>query len=103
MKRPAWQIEPDSAVQLGWLHLTHLSAREGDNDYSYPDFLQVVFCAKAGERTVGRYDPWTDVDGYESASRLITLDEAMGATSIDLLAHAFLRLLGDKLASGEIA
>ena len=37
---------------------------------------------------------WADVEGYELASRLVTLDEALNATSTDLLAPVFLGLLG---------
>jgi hypothetical protein len=65
--------------------------------------LQVVFCAKALARTGGRDAEWTDVEGYETTSRLVTLEEAMRATSNDLLARAFLELLSEKLATGEIA
>jgi hypothetical protein len=95
-----WLIQPDSAEALGWLHLTHLGPRVGDSTSPYPDFLQVVFCAKASERVGGRDVEWTDTDGYESTSRLLTLEEAMRATSNDLLARAFLELLTEKLASG---
>jgi hypothetical protein len=98
-----WLIRPDTATDLGWLHLTHLGPPQGDGSSPYPDFLQVVLCAKASERVGGRDVEWTDTDGYESTSRLATLDEAMVATSSDLLARVFLDLLSEKLAAGEIA
>lgn len=97
-----WLIDRDSMRQLGWLHLAHLSQREIDDGLPYPDFLQIVFCAKASERAVGRDEQWTDIDGYESSCRLVSLAEAMSATSTDLLANAFLGLLAEKLSSGEI-
>jgi hypothetical protein len=98
-----WLIQPDSSKELGWLHLTHLGPRASDSSSPYPDFLQMVICAKARERVGGRDAEWTDVDGYESTSCLVTLEEAMRATSNDLLARAFLELLSEKLATGEIA
>ena len=100
-----WLIQLDSARELGWLHLTHLGPRQSDErqQLPYPDFLQVVFCAKALERIGGRDAAWTDIDGYETSSCLVTLEEAMRATSNDLLARAFLELLSEKLATGEIA
>jgi ADP-ribose pyrophosphatase YjhB (NUDIX family) len=97
-----WLIQPNSARQLGWLHLTHLSTRLSDNNDPYPDFLQVVFCATARERVGGREAQWTDVDGYETSSRLVTLDEAVRVTSNDLLARVFLLMLPKKLAADEI-
>jgi ADP-ribose pyrophosphatase YjhB (NUDIX family) len=90
-----WLLDCDSLKQLGWLHLMHLSPQQGDDRYPYPDFLQVVFCARVSGRSVGHEDEWMDVDGYESSSRLVTVAHAMSATSADLLGNAFLKLLGE--------
>jgi 8-oxo-dGTP pyrophosphatase MutT (NUDIX family) len=100
-----WLIEPESAMQLGWLHLTHLGPRPSDErqQLPFPDFLQVVFCAKALERVGGRDAQWTDSEDYELTSRLVTLDDALRDTSSDLLARVFLEVLVGKLARGEIA
>jgi ADP-ribose pyrophosphatase YjhB (NUDIX family) len=88
-----WLIERSSLRQLGWLHLTHLGGRPSSHQGPYPDFLQVVFTATASDRDGGVDAPWTDTDGYELSSELLTLDEALVRTSTDLLAPVFLELL----------
>ena len=88
-----WLLDRDSLRPLGWLHLEHLAPRRPDDPYPYPDLLQVVLCGTATERDGGPDVEWTDTDGYELASRLVTIDEARDKTSIDLLAPYFLDLL----------
>jgi ADP-ribose pyrophosphatase YjhB (NUDIX family) len=88
-----WLLDRDSLQPLGWLHLEHLAPRRPDDPYPYPDLLQVVFCGTATERDGGVDVEWTDTDGYELASRLVTIDEARANTSTDLLAPCFLDLL----------
>lgn len=90
-----WLLDRDSLRPLGWLHLEHLAARRPDDPYPYPDLLQVVF---RGTATVRDGDPgatWTDTDGYELHSRLVTPAEARASTSTDMLAPVFLDLLPD--------
>jgi ADP-ribose pyrophosphatase YjhB (NUDIX family) len=88
-----WLLDRDSVRPLGWLHLEHLAPRRPDDPYPYPDLLQVVFCGTATERDGGPDVEWTDTEGYELRSRLVTVDEARATTSIDLLAPVFLDLL----------
>lgn len=42
-----WVVEPASARYVGWLHLEHLAPRREGYVYPYPDFLQLVLCARA--------------------------------------------------------
>ncbi|MEU0878502.1 NUDIX domain-containing protein [Lentzea sp. NPDC005914] len=88
-----WLVDRDSLRPLGWLHLEHLAPRRPHDPYPYPDFLQVVFCGTATDRDGGADAEWTDTDGYELHSRLVTIDAARDTTSNDLLAPAFLDLL----------
>jgi ADP-ribose pyrophosphatase YjhB (NUDIX family) len=96
-----WLIDRESLRQLGWLRLTHLGPRRPGGQGPYPDFLQVVFTATATGRDGDAEQPWTDLDGYEVAWRLATLDEAAAASSRDELARVFLRLLGGEQVAGE--
>ncbi|MEV5893825.1 hypothetical protein [Nonomuraea fuscirosea] len=78
---------------MGWLHLTHLLPQPPDPAAPFPDFLQVVCQAKASGRAGTPYTEWVDTEGYELRSRLVTVEEALRETSVDLLAPVFLRLL----------
>ena len=90
-----WLIERESLRGLGWLRLRHLGPEPDGNAGPYPDFLQLVFVAAAHRRDGGLPPDaeWTDVDGYELDSRLVTLDEAIERTSTDMHAQVFLELL----------
>lgn len=88
-----WLIDRDSLRPLGWLHLEHLGPRRPHDPYPYPDVLQVVFCSTATDRDGGRDVSWSDTDGYELRSRLVTIDEARRRASTDLLAPIFLDAL----------
>jgi hypothetical protein len=60
-----------------------------DHPWPHPDFVQAVFATRA----VGRErDDWTDVEGYETSSRLVTLDEAPAYMPDNPVCVAFLRL-----------
>ncbi|HEX5404109.1 MAG TPA: NUDIX domain-containing protein [Pseudonocardiaceae bacterium] len=88
-----WLLDRDSIRPLGWLHLEHLGPRTDDR-YPYPDLLQVVLSGTATERDGGVDVDWTDTEGYELSSRLVTIEEARATTSIELLAPCFLDLIG---------
>ena len=67
-------VDASSVVHLGWLHYEHQTAADPDRRWPSPDFVQVVL----GARAVGRErDDWTDTEGYELTSTLVTLDEAV--------------------------
>jgi ADP-ribose pyrophosphatase YjhB (NUDIX family) len=91
-----WLLDRDTLRPLGWLHLEHLAPRRPDDPYPYPDLLQVVFHCTATERDGGADVSWTDLDGYEQSSRLVSVAEARASTSTDLLAPAFLDLIDDE-------
>ena len=90
-----WLLDQDSLRPLGWLRLRHLGPEPAGNEGAYPDFLQLVFVGEATERDGGLSPEaaWDDVDGYELASRLVTLEEAIERTSTDMHAQVFLELL----------
>lgn len=88
-----WLLDRDTVRPLGWLHLEHLAPRRPDYAYPHPDMLQVVFHGVATERDGGSGGPWTDTDGYEQSSRLVSVAEARALASNDLLAPAFLDLI----------
>ena len=90
-----WLLDQDSLRQLGWLRLRHLGPEPAGNEGAYPDFLQLVFVGEARERDGGLSPEaaWDDVDGYELTSSLVTLEEAIARTSVDMHAPVFLELL----------
>ena len=90
-----WLLDKDSLRPLGWLRLRHLGPEPEGNEGSYPDFLQLVFVGEAREREGGLSPDaaWDDVDGYELESSLVTLEEAIERTSVDMHAPVFLELL----------
>jgi len=85
-----WLLDRAGLHPLGWLHVRHLAPKQPGYAYPYPDFLQVVF---TGTATARDGDTWTDTEGYETHSRLVTIAEARAKTSNDLLARVFLDLL----------
>lgn len=89
-----WHIDRASMRQLGWLRLTHLGPEPAGNPGPYPDFLQIVFTARATERDGGVDAEWVDTDGYELTSSLVTLADAAARTSTDMFANVFLQRLG---------
>lgn len=90
-----WLLEPGSFRLLGWVHLEHLRPLPSDHPWPHPDFCQVVGTAEATERVGGVDADWTDVEGYEASSQLMTLEQADRATDGDPLARVFLRRLSD--------
>lgn len=89
-----WLLDPHSVRPLGWLHLEHLAPRRpGDDHLPYPDLLQVVLCGTATERDGGADVDWTDTDGYETRSSLLSVAQARRDADTHRLAHVFLDLL----------
>lgn len=88
-----WGIDANSLRRLGWLHLQHLEPQPPDNPLPHPDVLQIVYSASARERDGGHNADWTDIEGYELASRLCTREEAVSKVTADPLCAVFLREL----------
>jgi hypothetical protein len=88
-----WLLDRDSLRPLGWLRLTHLGPEPEVNQGPYPEFLQLIYTGTASARDGGRDAEWTDTDGYELRSVLVTLEEARRRTSTDVLADVFLDAL----------
>jgi ADP-ribose pyrophosphatase YjhB (NUDIX family) len=89
-----WRLRPDSLRRLGWLHFQHLRSVADDYPFPHPDFCQLVLTGSAVSRDVAPDDDWTDPDGYELESRLLTVADAIAATAAEPGAAVFLRLLG---------
>ena len=67
-------LDRDSLTHLGWLHDDHRSPMAPGSTWPHPDFVQVVFAGRAASRDQA---DWTDTEGYELSSRLVTMDEAV--------------------------
>lgn len=89
-----WQIDAETAQFIGWLHLEHLRAPPQGCPYPHPDFLQVVLVASSTFREGGEQGDWTDTEGYELRSRLVSIDEArMLTATADMPASPFLDIV----------
>lgn len=86
-----WHVDPTSLKQLGWLHFERL-VDEADPRYPHPDFLQVVFVGRAASRDESQGGAWTDTEGYEIDSRLVSLTQA-GDVIDDAVSRAFVLLI----------
>lgn len=93
MEETGWTVDPATLQLLGWLHMETLEPQPADHPFPHPDFLQYVYTGRAAEGPDGRSSDWTDTDGYELSSCLMSLDEAIEKGSDDPLALAFLELL----------
>jgi len=84
-----WLLDVASLRHLGWLHFEHLGEMT-QPEFPWPDFFQIVFVADASERAAAT---WTDTEGYEASSQLMSLDDCLAAFAGDPLARVFLDLL----------
>ncbi|HUR49056.1 MAG TPA: hypothetical protein VMY88_05940 [Acidimicrobiales bacterium] len=83
--RPGWGIRHPE--------LTTLLDCPGPSDpFPHPDFLQHVYAGRADENRTREPD-WSDTEGYELSSSLMSIDDAVEKCSYDPLASAFLALL----------
>ena len=88
-----WLVEETSLHQLGWLHLEYLRPLPDDHPFPHPDFCQVVLAGRATKRAGEHAASWTDTDGYEISSQLMTVQDAWQAASGDPASRAYLPLL----------
>jgi 8-oxo-dGTP pyrophosphatase MutT (NUDIX family) len=84
-----YQLDPKSLRLLGFLHHEHLVPPPADYRYPHPDFLQLVFCGSATERST---ESWRDTDGDVQRSWLETPPRArrfdLAPVSLPFLAAA---------------
>lgn len=88
-----WLVDEASLRQLGWLHLEYLRPLPASHPFPHPDFCQVVLAGRAIRRTGGRSASWTDTDGYEVSSQLMTTADAWHAVSSEPASRTYLPLL----------
>jgi ADP-ribose pyrophosphatase YjhB (NUDIX family) len=84
-----WILDPSSLEPLGWLHVHNL----GDElpPYPHPDVVHLVYTGRAEDRAA---EDWTDTEGQEISSRLLSLDEALTVSAAgDPLSVPFVELL----------
>jgi ADP-ribose pyrophosphatase YjhB (NUDIX family) len=84
-----WLVDENSLRQLGWLHLEHLSPVPAGHPFPHPDFCQLVLAGRASERAGGPTAGWTDTDGYETSSTLMSIEDAWQAVSRDPTSRAY--------------
>lgn len=81
-----WLLDTNSLRHIGWLHFEH-QAPMTQPEFPWPDFFQIVFVAKASTRAA---DDWTDTEGYEASSQLLSFADTYAAIDGDALARVFL-------------
>lgn len=83
-----WLLDAAPVTALGFLHLFNSGAPLAP--FPHPDVLQLVVVAEATGRAA---EDWTDVEGYETSSRLVPLSDAarsisaQDATCVPFLEH----------------
>lgn len=90
-----WLVRPNSIRPLGWLHFEIL----GDPLFPtlpHPDFLQAVVWCTAEERDGGRDADWTDIEGFETSSSLVSPDEARAMSANNLWDLLYLDQIDEK-------
>jgi 8-oxo-dGTP pyrophosphatase MutT (NUDIX family) len=87
-----WLLRPGSFHLLGWLHIEHLGPVADDHPYPHPGYCQVVGAAEAVERRGGVDGDWTDTEGQEVSSELMTIADGAQAVEKEPLGRVFLDL-----------
>lgn len=85
-----WLLDESTIRPVGWLHLRRLVPAPPDFPYPHPDFVQLVLRASASSRDGGHDADWSDVEGYEVASRVVPVEEARRLVADDPVNAAFL-------------
>ncbi len=92
-----WILNAETTQPIGWLHLEHLRKPPKGYPFPHPDFLQVVYVAGSNSRDGGEDNEWTDTEGYELCSRLVSIDEARSLTSAtDMPAGPFFDIIAER-------
>ena len=69
-----WILDTSSLEHLGWLHIELEAVPPPDHPYPHPDLFQAVYTGRANERAGD--ETWTDVEGYELSSELMSIEGA---------------------------
>lgn len=99
-----WLIDESTIRAVGWLHHEHVNPAPAGHPYPHPDFLNLVLHATARERDGGEANEWSDTEGYESASRLVSIEEArdlLRNQSQDVHAYPVYAAFLDRLSEDE--
>lgn len=76
-----WLLDPDSLEHVGWLHFEHLRERHPQHRWESADFLMTVYVGRAVDRDGGRENDWSDIEGYELSSVLLSIDDAVAVVT----------------------
>jgi 8-oxo-dGTP pyrophosphatase MutT (NUDIX family) len=85
-----WVLDPDPFRLLGWLHIEHLDPVSESHPFPHPDFLQVVY---AGSARGSAPADWVDIEGHETETRVVSIDDAIALCPPEMLADVYLRAL----------
>jgi ADP-ribose pyrophosphatase YjhB (NUDIX family) len=72
-----WLLDPESLQHIGWLHFEHQLGRPSLHRWDSADFLMTVYVGRARDRDGGRDNDWSDTEGHELSSALMTIDDAI--------------------------
>jgi 8-oxo-dGTP pyrophosphatase MutT (NUDIX family) len=74
LEETGWVLDESSLELLGWLHIELDAAMPPNHPYPHPDLFQAVYVGRAGQRAGD--NTWTDVEGYEVSSELMSIEAA---------------------------
>jgi 8-oxo-dGTP pyrophosphatase MutT (NUDIX family) len=92
LEETGWVLDHEPFRLLGWLHIEHLEPMPESHPFPHPDFFQVVYAGVASASGAGPED-WVDVEGHETQTRVVSVDEALALCPPEMLADVFLRQL----------
>ena len=96
LEETGWLVGPASLTQVGWLHYEAGPHRGPEIPWPHPDIFHALFVGRASSREA---EDWTDTEGYELSSRLISPDEVMSALTPGDVATPLLEALFARLTA----
>jgi 8-oxo-dGTP pyrophosphatase MutT (NUDIX family) len=93
LEETGWRLDPESLREIGWLHIEFFVTFPEDHPLPHPDILQVVYVGRAVDRDEAAEGTWTDIDGWELASSLASIDEALARPCLVATSAPFLELV----------
>jgi 8-oxo-dGTP pyrophosphatase MutT (NUDIX family) len=82
-----WHLDRSTMRPIGWLRFRYLQPCEPDwRHRPHPDLVHVVFAAQATERDPSQGGGWSDTEGFEIDSALLSPADALAVLTdpIDL-------------------
>ena len=71
-----WLVAHESLIHIGWLHYEAGPHRGPDVPWPHPDIFHALYVGRATSREA---EDWTDTEGFELSSRIVSTGQVMEA------------------------